>query len=268
MCKIILSTCCLLFSIFLLPVTAEGSQPAYSTGVLRVVINNETVSRVIKPVIVNHKPYIPLRAAAEYMGGAVSWDAEREKASVDYSGQRFFVKGVILNNSLMVPPEQVARIFNKNIYIEPSFTAVSLTCGPSPAADELFDLLPCYKTYSHEDIYWLSRIVEAEARGESYESRLAVANVVLNRLAAPQYPDTVKDVIFDRKHGVQFTPTKNGAINREPTIISRMAALDALDGFNNAPGALFFLSPALATNFWIQENRQYAFTIGGHAYYY
>jgi N-acetylmuramoyl-L-alanine amidase len=42
--------------------------------------------------------------------------------------------------------------------------------------------------YDEEDLYWLSRIISAEARGESLEGQIAVGNVVLNRMKSDRWP--------------------------------------------------------------------------------
>lgn len=49
------------------------------------------------------------------------------------------------------------------------------------------------------DLYWLSRIISAESRGESLKGQIAVGNVVLNRVEEDDFPDTIPAVIFDRK---------------------------------------------------------------------
>ena len=48
---------------------------------------------------------------------------------------------------------------------------------------------------SNEEKDLFARLVEAEAKGESYEGKVAVATVVLNRLESPEFPDTVTNVI-------------------------------------------------------------------------
>ena len=50
-------------------------------------------------------------------------------------------------------------------------------------------------TLSNEEKDLFARLVEAEAKGESYEGKVAVATVVLNRLESPEFPDTVTNVI-------------------------------------------------------------------------
>ena len=48
----------------------------------------------------------------------------------------------------------------------------------------------------------LLRIVEAEAGNEDEDGKLLVANVVLNRLNSEQFPNTVREVVFQQEKGV------------------------------------------------------------------
>lgn len=52
------------------------------------------------------------------------------------------------------------------------------------------------KSYSDEDLYYLSQCMYAEATGEGAECMLAVGSVVLNRVNSKKYPNTIKDVIL------------------------------------------------------------------------
>lgn len=92
------------------------------------------------------------------------------------------------------------------------------------------------------NLYWLSRAVEAEAGGEPNAVKLAVANVILNRVHSSLYPDTVKGVIFQRVNGVYaFTSVQNGWIYHQPSAASTAAAREALYGHRNiVPLALVF----------------------------
>lgn len=121
--------------------------------------------------------------------------------------------------------------------------------------------------YSEEDLYWLSRIVHAESQGESFQGKLAVANCVLNRVKSDEYPDSIKEVIFDTKYGVQYQPTVNGSIYETPDSDSINAAKDALSGVNPVGDCLFFFNPDTASNFWISENREFYTAIGNHHFY-
>lgn len=122
-------------------------------------------------------------------------------------------------------------------------------------------------SFSEDDVYWLSRIVHAEAQGEPYTGKLAVANTILNRVKSDQFPNTIWGVIFDTKYGVQYTPTINGAIYNTPNADSVRAAREALSGKSVVGNALYFCNPKTASNNWIMKNRPYYTTIGNHAFY-
>ena len=89
---------------------------------------------------------------------------------------------------------------------------------------------------SEEDAYLLACTVCAEAGYESYEGKLAVANIILNRLNGGAYGSTIYDVVYARG---QFSVVTNGALNRVinngPNAESLQAAKDALAGKNNVP---------------------------------
>ena len=121
--------------------------------------------------------------------------------------------------------------------------------------------------YPREDLYWLARIISAEIRGEPLEGQIAVGNVVLNRVGSERYPDTIKEVIFDRNHGVQFEPVENGTVYDEPAANSVLAAKLVLEGANVVGESLYFFAPALSAGSWIVNNCTYYTTIGCHRFY-
>ncbi len=122
--------------------------------------------------------------------------------------------------------------------------------------------------YREDDLYWLSRIIHAEAQGEPYEGKVAVGNVVLNRVKSNLFPNNIYDVVFDKQYGyVQFSPVIDGTIYNTPNRDSINAAKEALSGAKPVGTVLYFLNPQKATNFWIVENRKFAKTIGDHDFY-
>ena len=97
--------------------------------------------------------------------------------------------------------------------------------------------------------------------------KIAVGNVVLNRMRSGQFPNTIYGVIFDKKYGVQFAPTANGAIYKTPNADSIIAAKMCLEGYSLSSDILYFFNPKYASGSWITQNREYAFTIGNHVFY-
>lgn len=86
----------------------------------------------------------------------------------------------------------------------------------------LEELLSAFKNgeaepaYSQDDLYWLSRVIQAEAGGSWMPDWLqqGVGSVVLNRVASGKYPGSIKDVVFQTG---QYACTDNGSIYQEPS---------------------------------------------------
>ena len=99
------------------------------------------------------------------------------------------------------------------------------------------------------------------------KGQIAVGNVVGNRVASKEFPNSIYGVIFDRKHGTQFSPVASGTIYKTPAASSVIAAKICLEGYSVSKQALYFFNPKLATSFWISKNCTYLFTIGTHRFY-
>jgi N-acetylmuramoyl-L-alanine amidase len=99
---------------------------------------------------------------------------------------------------------------------------------------------------SDTSLYWMSRLIQAEASGENMEAKVAVGDVVLHRVQSSDYPDTVKGVIFQVVDGCyQFTPVENQEIYNTPSADSITAAEEVLDqGVDYVPGAYVFFTPS------------------------
>jgi N-acetylmuramoyl-L-alanine amidase len=122
---------------------------------------------------------------------------------------------------------------------------------------------PVNVNLSNDEIDLLARLVRAEAQTESLEGKIAVACVVLNRVESPQFPDTIKEVIYAPG---QFQPVANGEINKPADEESIQAVKAALTEQRQiAPGALFFYNPAIATSRWL-DSRTTTLVIGQHVF--
>ena len=99
------------------------------------------------------------------------------------------------------------------------------------------------------------------------KGKIAVGNVVLNRVRSSAYPNTIYGVIFDKKFGTQFAPVANGTIYNTPTADSMIAAKICLEGYSLSSEIIYFLNPSVASSSWIIKSRPHAFTIGKHAFY-
>ena len=125
---------------------------------------------------------------------------------------------------------------------------------------------------SEEDYDALLRLVEAEASGEDIKGKLLVANVVLNRVKSGVFPDTIKEVIYQRQNGrAQFSPVATGKIDRVAVSEETVEAVErALCGEDESAGALYFVAPAYAdagNHQWFRDNLTLLFSYEGHEFY-
>jgi N-acetylmuramoyl-L-alanine amidase len=118
----------------------------------------------------------------------------------------------------------------------------------------------------------LLRIVEAEATGEGMLGKMLVANVVLNRVNDPHFPNTIFDVVWEVNNNVaQFSPTVDGRINT--VVISdetRSAVNRVINGADYSKGALFFSARAQANPdamLWFDGELVQLFSYGEHEFY-
>lgn len=106
-------------------------------------------------------------------------------------------------------------------------------------------------TYSASDLDLLSRLITAEAQGESYDAKVAVGAVVMNRVKSGFFPNSISEVIYQSINGYyQFTPVVNGWINKPADSDSIKAAKAALGGIDSTNNALFYYDNS-TTNTWI-----------------
>lgn len=232
-----------------------------------------------KAAIINSVTYVPLREFSELAGAdSIKWNEATRTATVKRGSitlyvtdggyyisalDRYFYTGErILNISgrLFVPIRSLAKVFSLNVdWNAATRTAVLTSTGKTLKSASAY--------YNSDDLYWLSRIIYAEAGGESLMGQIAVGNVVLNRKAHSSYPNTVYGVIFDRKGGTQFTPVAIGTIYKTPSASAVIAAKICLEGTSVSTEALFFMNPRIATSNWISRNCKFLFTIGNHDFY-
>ena len=113
-----------------------------------------------------------------------------------------------------------------------------------------------------DDLTLLAAIIYCEAGGEPYEGKVAVGNVVLNRVKSVAFPDTVEAVI--RSPG-QFSPVASGRFDRILTSgripeSCYQAAEDAMNGISYVNVCLFFKNPHIA-------GAHAGITIGNHVFW-
>ena len=116
-----------------------------------------------------------------------------------------------------------------------------------------------------EDIDLMAKLVSAESIGEPYDGKVAVASVVLNRTLNPSFPNTIKEVIFQKN---AFSCVRNGQINAKANDDCYNAVYDAITGYDPTNEALFFYTPTTATCNWMKQTPKFnQTTIGHHTFF-
>lgn len=122
--------------------------------------------------------------------------------------------------------------------------------------------------YTEEDYNNLLRIVEAEATACDVLGKMMVANVIINRVKNPRFPNTLTGVIY-HGNGEQFTPVKDGRFNSVTITQSTIEAVNrALAGEDYSQGALFFVSVKSAKpDCWHVTTLKRLFEYDGHIFF-
>lgn len=183
------------------------------------------------------------------------------------NGRYVFSPGglVMVGDEPYIPAEAAETIFGVAVTAAEDMSRAELDMsglGVISGGEQYYTL-----NFDSEDVFWLSRLIFAEATYQPLEGRIAVGNVVLNRVAYSEYPDTIREVIFDTKGGVQFDTTLGDAILNEADELSLIAAYMALDGVNTAGNSLFFVNPDKGDDSWFRSALVYVDTIGEHDFY-
>lgn len=121
-------------------------------------------------------------------------------------------------------------------------------------------IIPASLSGEEKDL--LARLVHAEAKGEPYEGKVAVAHVVLNRVDDERFPDTIKSVIFEKR---QFQPVDNGSINEPADKEAERAVDEALALEDESGESVFFFNPDLTNSTWLR-GKTVTEEIGNHRF--
>ncbi|MCL6548071.1 MAG: cell wall hydrolase [Alicyclobacillus sp.] len=124
-------------------------------------------------------------------------------------------------------------------------TSAGTPAAKATAAPRTVSAKPAASGVTASNLYWMARVIHAEAGAEPMDTKIAVGNVVMHRLQKAG-TSRVKDVVFAVEGGhYQFTSVANGYIYTEPDPDSVRAARTVLARQRDVvPGALVFYNPA------------------------
>ena len=124
---------------------------------------------------------------------------------------------------------------------EPTYTKLDLILENGVVEDE--EQIE-YEEVTNDELEILYKVCEAEAGGSSEEEIGHVASVVLNRVKHPNWPNTIKEVVFQEN---QFACVKDGNYDKaQPSDKTKKAVDNILENGDSTGGAYYFRTEASA----------------------
>ena len=232
-------------------------------------------------LLVDSVTYVPLLTFTELMLGqdcAADWDPETDSAVLRAEGLELSLSlgsgymsangrclslsaAYNVNGTIIVPVRTLAKVFCLGVEWDEADWAVRLDDSGLGlfASGEAF--------YDSDDLYWLSRVIAAEARTQPLSGMVGVGNVVLNRLNDPSgcFGKSVAEVIF--QYG-QFDVVRSGAIYEDPGEAATVAAKLCLEGYNTVGDSKWFVNPSIGVASWMWKNKTLQCAIADHMFFY
>ncbi len=214
----------------------------------------------------NGEEFTALSKCGEYISVAVDSDVayiNTEHVAIDYGMELGMTNEEIeaKEEEERIAAEEAQRIAEEEARqsrIQAAMTNIEVTYNPTMTA-------------SDDEVWLLACVIDWESGWESYEGKLAVANVVLNRVRSSQYGNSITDVIYARN---QFSGVSDGNGGPSSTFQARLsagprssdclkAAMAALSGENNIGNYTYFRALQVAN---LGAYSSYTI-IGNHCFY-
>ena len=240
-------------------------------------VDGEPVRKTVGRMTVGGETYVSLKAMAQHLDPSVAvvWDAEKRTVTLTsqsltltatvgklyiQANDRYLYmpEGVqLMDGVMMVGLDALAEAFDATTGWDAENGTFTVTRGSGA-------IVPGDQFYNENDLFWLSRVIFAESGNQVLEGKMAVGNVVMNRVNHSIWPDTIRGVISQKN---QFSTWRGGALaNRKPNAESVIAAKLVLDGgvVEEIKDAYFFDA---FCNSWALRNKTVLAVIGGHRFY-
>ncbi|WP_197479990.1 cell wall hydrolase [Paenibacillus swuensis] len=235
--------------------TAAGDVYSQTLNKYSMAFNNKVYMTDTRLVMKEGRTYLPVRDAAELMHKSAEWSVE--EGTVSFEDVPLYV---VQAGDTLKSISQELNIPAKWLKERNSLNSDALYTG-----QELKIVIPRLMEHQKhmKEFLLLAKLIESEAGGEPMKGKVAVGNVVMNRVEDPRFPDSIRDVIYAHN---QFEVVANGAIDRKvPSADSLSAAQQALGGVNYVPQAVFFYNPSAVRSPFL-ESLDFVTDIGGHRF--
>ncbi|NSL50651.1 cell wall hydrolase [Calidifontibacillus erzurumensis] len=220
----------------------------------RITLNGSEYIMDVEPIIRNGRMYLPIRHVAEMLHLQVKWLK---------NSQIIYLQSYPLYE--VQPGDTLLSISNKfQLSVELLKERNQLTGNSIEAGSYLKVIVPhIIKHQTNDDLILLAKLIEAEAESEPFLGKVAIGNVIVNRVKDDRFPNSIKDVILEQG---QFTPVSTGRINKvKPSNSSIDAAKKAIAGEKPVKDAIYFFNRANTTNAFLLA-REVVTDIGNHRF--
>ncbi|SDE97579.1 LysM domain-containing protein [Fontibacillus panacisegetis] len=238
---------------------AFGDKMVLGDGVPVVYFNGSRYFMDTASFMVDGKTYAPLRDLTEMLHGTVKWNADEQVIEL-----QAVQPAVVTEETNLTEISRQYQVSESDLVERNGLkSADDIKTGTT-----LRVIIPSIldndaKPFTDKDYMLLAKLTQVEAGYESYEGQLAVANVILNRVADSRFPNAIRDVIYS---GKQFPVAHNGILDKSvPNASVLRAAKDALNGKNNVEDAIYFFNPDVSKGaYW--SSLEVITTIGNHSF--
>lgn len=194
--------------------------------------------------------------AVTYSGETLTVTASTNKCYFVANGRYLYLKNglVMQNGEAMLPLEALADLFRGTVtQAENGYPLITL-------GDEL---LTCGADfYNAKDVDLIARTIAREAGNQSFTGKMALGNLIMNRVKSSRFPNSVYGVLYQKN---QFTVVNTSAWqNCRPSSDCVIAAKLAIEGLSITSGTYYNVK---GMNSWAAQNRTYVGTIGNHDFY-
>ena len=164
--------------------------------------------------------FVTMAASAAFADPSLAWDLEAAPITSSYIDH---ASAELDGSSLAAGLQGPARLSQDVDFSTPVATHAVASVTESPVDPEamgedrpLGELIADYAstTAGSDELKCLASAVYFESKGEPLEGQLAVAEVILNRVESPKFPDTICGVVKQRS---QFSFVHGGHIPSAPT---------------------------------------------------
>lgn len=153
------------------------------------------------------------------------------------------------NRTLLVPLDTLANVFGASVSRIDSNIQVSSSSSLLTSGADFYDSAA---------VDLLARVITNESGNQPMDGKIAVGNVILNRVNSSVFPNTLSEVIYQPG---QFPGTTKNPPNSESVIAAKLC----LEGAVVLDNAYWFSGSSVSC--WASRNKNLVATIGGHAFY-